>query len=161
MKKPILLIVLLVSGLLVLEAQVAPAGAPAKLTAAEIMAERDKYAREVRAQIAGREKEPAEAVFKNIKVMKGMPAGRLVAVMNQGYSQSLGVSCTHCHVPGEWEKEDKPQKEIAREMSRLTGTIRSELLPRIANLESKTPVVNCTTCHRGEIKPALELAPRP
>jgi hypothetical protein len=161
MTKRLLLTALFVSGLLALKAQVVPAAAPAKLTTAEIIGERDKYVRELRAQIAGREKEPAEAVFKNIKVMKGMPAGRLLAVMNMGYSQSLGVSCTHCHVPGEWEKEDKPQKEIAREMSRLTGTIRSELLPRIANLESKPPVINCTTCHRGEIKPALELGPKP
>ena len=67
------------------------------------------------------------------------------------------MSCTHCHIPGAWEKEDKPQKEIAREMSKLSKTINDELLPKIANLESEKPAVNCTTCHRGEIKPALNL----
>ena len=139
-----------------------PAAPPVKLTAAEIVAEREKYAKEVRAMIAGHEKEPAETVFKNIKVFKGVPAGRIPAIMNMGYGQSLGVSCTHCHVPGEWEKEDKPQKEIAREMSKLSKTINDELLPKIANLDSQKPVVNCTTCHRGEIKPALNLvAARP
>lgn len=137
-----------------------------KPTSEEIIAERDKFVKEIRAQIAGHEKEPAETVFKDIKTLKGVPAGRVLAIMNLGYSQSLGVSCTHCHTAGEWDKSDKPQKEIAREMSRLAATINKELLPKIANLDSKQPAVNCTTCHRGEFKPALNLAgvggpPRP
>lgn len=148
-----------------------PAPAEAKISAPklspeELNAERDKFVKEIRAQIAGHEKEPAETVFKDIKTLKGVPAGRVLAIMNLGYSQSLGVSCTHCHTAGEWDKSDKPQKEIAREMSRLSATINKELLPKIANLDSKQPAVNCTTCHRGEIKPALNLAgaggpPRP
>lgn len=129
-----------------------------KPTPEEIIAECDKFVKEIRAQIAGHEKEPAETVFKDIKTLKGVPAGRVLAIMNLGYSQSLGVSCTHCHTAGEWDKSDKPQKEIAREMSRLAATINKELLPKIANLDSKQPAVNCTTCHRGEIKPALNLA---
>lgn len=130
---------------------------PPKLTPAEIIAERDHYVKEVRASIAGREKEPAEAVFKNIQRFKGVPAGRLLAIMNLGFGRSLGVSCTHCHTPGEWDKDDKPQKQIAREMSALADKINQELLPAIKNLDSKQPVVNCTTCHRGEVKPALDL----
>ena len=81
--------------------------------------------------------------------------------MNFGYGRSLGVSCTHCHTAGEWYKSDKPQKEIAREMSRLSKAINTDLLPKIANLDSKKPVVNCTTCHRGEVKPALDLPEAP
>lgn len=77
--------------------------------------------------------------------------------MDMAYGQSLGVSCTHCHTPGKWDKDDKPQKQITREMSRLSKTINNELLPKIANLDSKKPAVNCTTCHRGEVKPALDL----
>ena len=139
-----------------------PAAAPApKLTPEEADAEREKYVKEVRASIAGHEKEPAENVFKDIKILKGVPAGRLLAIMNFGYGRSLGVSCTHCHTAGEWDKSDKPQKEIAREMSRLSKTINTELLPKIANLDSKKPTVNCTTCHRGEIKPALDLPDAP
>jgi hypothetical protein len=128
-----------------------------KLTSAEIAAERDKLAKEVFASIKDRANEPAEKVFKNIKSFTGVPAGRMIAIMKIGYAQSLGVSCTHCHTVGEWEKEDKPQKQIAREMSRLSKAINKELLPKIANLDSKQPAVNCTTCHRGEIKPALDL----
>ena len=132
-----------------------------KLSPEELAAEREKYVQEVLAAIKGREKEPAEAVFKNIQRFKGVPAGRLPMIMSMGFSRSLGVSCTHCHVPGEWDKEDKPQKQIAREMAALADKISRELLPAIKNLDSKQPLVNCTTCHRGEVKPALNLPGHP
>ena len=112
-------------------------------------------------QIKGKEKELAPAVFKNIQVMKNTPAERLLAVMEFGFSQSLGVNCTHCHVPDKWELEDKPQKQVARDMSNMVTVINKEQLRNIKNLKSAAPIVNCTTCHRGEVKPALNLpAPR-
>jgi hypothetical protein len=111
-------------------------------------------------QIKGRENEPATAVFKNIQTMKNTPAGRLLAVMEMGFARSLGVNCTHCHVADKWEVEDKPQKQIARDMSAMVSTINRDLLKNVKNLKSESPIVNCTTCHRGEIKPALNLATR-
>jgi hypothetical protein len=108
-------------------------------------------------QIKGKEQEPAEKVFKNIQSMKGVPAARLLAIMEFGYARSLGVSCTHCHVAEKWEAEDKNTKQIAREMSAMVGKINGELLKNIKNLKSPTPTVNCTTCHRGQVKPALNL----
>lgn len=109
-------------------------------------------------QIKGKEQEPAEKVFKNIQSLKGVPAGRLLAIMEMGYARSLGVNCTHCHAPGKWEAEDKTAKQIAREMSAMVGTLNNSLLKNIKNLKSATPTVNCTTCHRGQIKPALNLS---
>lgn len=111
----------------------------------------------LREQIKGREKEPASAVFKNIQSMKERPAGQLLAVMEFGYSRSLGVTCTHCHVPDKWESEDKPQKQVARDMSTMVGRINGEMLKGIKNLKSESPTVNCTTCHRGQVVPALNL----
>jgi hypothetical protein len=111
----------------------------------------------LRESIAGKENEPAEKVFKNIQLLKGIPAGRLLRVMELGYSRSLGVTCTHCHVPAEWEKEDKPTKQIARDMAAMVSAINNQHLKQIKNLKSETPMVNCTTCHRGQIKPALNL----
>ena len=108
-------------------------------------------------QIKGKEQEPAEKVFKNIQMLKGVPAGRLLAIMEMGYARSLGVNCTHCHTPEKWEAEDKPTKQIARDMSAMVKTINTDLLKNIKNLKSATPTVNCTTCHRGQIKPALNL----
>lgn len=111
---------------------------------------------ELRKRIAGQENKPAEEVFKNIQLLKGVPAGRLLRVMEMGYARSLGVNCTHCHVAGAWEKDDKPTKQIAREMAQMVGTISGEL-KKISNLKSENPAVNCTTCHRGQVKPALNL----
>ena len=111
----------------------------------------------LREQIKGKENEPAEKVFKNIQVLKGVPASRLLAIMSFGYSRSLGVDCTHCHTPEKWEAEDKTQKQIAREMKLMSDKINGELLKNIKDLQSETPTVNCTTCHRGELKPALNL----
>ena len=113
----------------------------------------------LRAQITGKEQEPSETVFKNIQspALRGVPAGRLVAIMEMGYARSLGVNCTHCHVPDRWEAEDKPQKQIAREMAAMTGRINTEMLHDVKNLRSATPTINCTTCHRGDIRPALNL----
>lgn len=111
----------------------------------------------LREQIKGKEKEPASAVFKNIQTMKDRPAGQLLAVMEFGYSRSLGVTCTHCHIPEKWESEEKPQKQIARDMSAMVGKLNGDLLKNIKNLKSATPTVNCTTCHRGQIVPAINL----
>lgn len=112
---------------------------------------------ELRKAIAGREDKPAEEVFKNIQMLKGMPAGRLLRVMEMGYARSLGVNCTHCHVADAWEKEDKPTKQIARDMNAMMAVINNDQLKKIKNLKGPNPIVNCTTCHRGQMKPALNL----
>ena len=78
--------------------------------------------------------------------------------MEIAYARSLGVNCTHCHVPEKWELEDKPQKQIARDMAAMMARINGEMLKNIKNLKSERPTVNCTTCHRGDVKPALNIA---
>jgi hypothetical protein len=115
----------------------------------------------LREQIKGHENDPTDKVFKNIQMLKTFPASRLLAVMEFGYARSLGVDCTHCHVPDKWESEEKPQKQIARDMFGMMGKINGELLKNIKNLKSATPTVNCTTCHRGEVTPAVNLPAPP
>jgi photosynthetic reaction center cytochrome c subunit len=112
---------------------------------------------ELSKQIAGKEDQPAEAVFKNIKILNGIPAKHLLGIMQMGFAKSLGVSCAHCHIPGEWEKDEKPAKQIARDMWKMMHTIDNDLLKNISGLKDRNPAVNCTTCHRGQLKPALNL----
>ena len=90
-------------------------------------------------------------------MLKAMPAARLLKVMELGYSKSLGVNCTHCHVVDQWEKDDKSTKQITREMMKMVGGINNEYLKNIKNLKSENPMINCTTCHRGQTKPALNM----
>ncbi|MCB1023523.1 MAG: c-type cytochrome [Acidobacteria bacterium] len=119
--------------------------------------DQEKALAALREQIKGKEQMPAGEVFKNIQNLREMPAGRILAIMNFGYSRSLGVNCTHCHTPEKWESDEKPAKQIAREMHKMAETINFELLKNMKSLGGRTAVVNCTTCHRGEVKPATNL----
>ncbi|REJ75614.1 MAG: photosynthetic reaction center cytochrome c subunit [Acidobacteria bacterium] len=113
----------------------------------------------IRESIKGRENEPAGKVFKNVENLSEMPAGRLLAVMQFGYSRSLGVDCTHCHSAENFASEAKPQKQIARDMHVMMGKITGEMLGKMESLGGRQAIVNCTTCHRGQIKPATNLQP--
>jgi len=96
------------------------------------------------------EDKPAEQVYKNIQVMKGMPASRLLPGMNR-LTQFLGVDCAHCHVPDAFDKDDKPAKQTARKMFELVRTINATL---------NTNRVTCYTCHRGQPQP-VSMPPAP
>lgn len=108
---------------------------------------------ELEKKIAGQENKPAEEVFKNIQLFKGMPASRVLRIMAIAFVPALGVDCSHCHVVGEWEKDDKEAKQTARKMWMM--------MPKVDKLLKETigkGAVNCTTCHRGQVKPALNLS---
>ena len=109
--------------------------------------------------IAGRENMPAESVFKNIEVMKGIPAGRLVRIMNAGFGRSLGVSCGFCHVPGKWDLDDKEEKKTARLMWTMVGAINRDYMAKVPNEGGAPAVVNCFTCHQGNPRPVQPDAP--
>lgn len=107
---------------------------------------------ELREKIAGREKQPASEVFKNIQLFKTMEAGRLPGMMGF-WSNALGVTCKHCHVVDQWEREDRSEKQIARDMSGMVNEINMHLLKNIKNLDSPEPRIGCWTCHRGKVIP--------
>jgi hypothetical protein len=111
----------------------------------------------IQEKVKGKENQPAEEVFENIDILKGIPAGRVLPLMQIAFSKSLGVRCGHCHAMDNMAADLKPTKEIARDMWRMTGRINQELLKNIDNLQSEQPRINCTTCHRGQVKPALNL----
>jgi hypothetical protein len=115
---------------------------------------RDSTAAEVLRSIAGRENQPAESVFKNIKILKGFPAGRLVNIMNMGFGRSLGVSCVFCHVLGKWDLDDKEEKNTARLMFAMVQTIDRDYIAKVPTPNNRPPQqVNCFTCHRGNMRP--------
>lgn len=117
---------------------------------------RDSLMRVVLASIAGRENMPAESVFKNIKIFKGVPAARVVNIMGRGFSPALGVSCGFCHVVGAYEKEDREEKQTARVMYAMVEAINKDYLMQIAEPGRNPPTVNCSTCHRGMTRPGGE-----
>jgi hypothetical protein len=116
---------------------------------------------DLRKAIAGKEQKPATEVFKNVRVLTDFNADRILRIMERAFTRSLGVDCAYCHVPGEWDKDDKPTKQIAREMFDMATTINLDILKKMKNLKSANPTVNCTTCHRGQLKPELNLPEKP
>lgn len=146
----------LMAGLAALELSIGVfARSPPNQNQLEQTFDQTKKLAELRRQIAGKERSPAEEVFRNIKDYKGVSATGLLRGM-EFYTRALGVDCTHCHIVDQWDKEDKPAKQIAREMSALVDGIQ-ESLKKIKNLKSERPGVSCVTCHRGQTKPAMSL----
>jgi hypothetical protein len=92
-----------------------------------------------------------------IKILTGVPAGSLLKIMQMGYARALGTSCAHCHTPGEWEKYEKKPKQIARDMSKMSQTIIFDLVRNIDDIKDRDPRITATTCHRGQLKPALDI----
>jgi photosynthetic reaction center cytochrome c subunit len=88
----------------------------------------------------------AEEQFKNIQVLKGVPADQLIPAM-QFITASLGVECEFCHVQNAFEKDDKKPKETARKMMTMMFAINKD------NFEGHREVT-CYSCHRGSIHPA-------
>ena len=111
---------------------------------------------DLRKSIAGKEGQPAEQVFKNVKMFKGVPAGDLLGAMNS-FNQALGVSCKKCHDVSNWASDDKKNKNVARGMMTLTGDVNKQMqaIPGI----NKDAFVNCGMCHRGHSHPQDGMTP--
>ena len=144
-----------------------PGGPPAPFPGDTMAAERDSLMNEVMKSIAGKEQVAAESVFKDIQIFKGRRAGDIPRIMNFGFGRSLGASCFHCHSRGDWARDEKPGKRVARDMSRMVAAINNDHLSKIEELvkpsnvpggPERRPTVNCGTCHRGSIHTNPEMA---
>ncbi len=87
----------------------------------------------------------AEEQFKNIQVLKGIPAEQLIPTM-QFVTASLGVQCDFCHVQGAFEKDDKKNKQTARKMMEMMIAINAD------DFDGHR-MVTCNSCHNGNPKP--------
>ncbi len=92
----------------------------------------------------------AEEVYKDIRVLKGMPVDQFLDTM--GFiSASTNMNCIDCHgasAGGDWNlyAQDTPQKAVARRMIAMVENLNK------ANFGGGR-VVTCFTCHRGDQKP--------
>ena len=96
----------------------------------------------------------------NLKVLpeKTQP-DRLRSVM-RGFTSGLGVRCNYCHVGEEgkplstydFPSDENPNKDRAREMMRMIGSIDGHL-KKIQPSEPERVEVRCQTCHQGRPRP--------
>ncbi len=90
-----------------------------------------------------------EQVFRNIKVLNGMPQSKIYPAM-RFMAASLGFQCGSCHVIKngfiDSPADDKPEKQTARRMIKMVAEINE-------TLGEGDPMVSCYTCHRGQRSP--------
>ncbi len=99
--------------------------------------------------------------FKNLKVLpKKISSKDLSKIMVDDFADGLGVSCGFCHAENkdthkpDYASDEKPEKNIAREMMRMTNKINKRFFkinhPAIG---SSSLAITCSTCHRGAAFP--------
>jgi len=88
------------------------------------------------------QQQTAEQRYKNIQIFKGIPATQLDPTM-AFISGALGVRCNYCHVPNQFEKDDKPTKLAARRMIQMVFDVNKGSF-------NGDRAVSCYTCHRGK-----------
>ena len=94
----------------------------------------------------------SENVFKNIQVLKGIPADEFMDTMGM-FASSLLFDCTGCHVQEILTRREAfavstPRIERARQMVVMVNTINR-------NFFGGQPRVTCFTCHRGADTPEV------
>ena len=108
-------------------------------------------------QIEGREKLPAESVFTNLQIpwLGKTEAETFLSIMKVGYAQALGVSCSYCHVEGNFASDAKRPKRAAREMAVMHRMINTELqkMQHVPTRAREDRAISCITCHRGARRP--------
>jgi hypothetical protein len=101
----------------------------------------------------------AVQVFRNMQVLANLPADQILPSM--GYiAAALNVRCDHCHVQGQFDSDEKHEKQAARAMMRMVASINGGTF-------NNQHAVTCYTCHRGSNTPvstptvSMTLAPLP
>ncbi len=98
--------------------------------------------------------------FKNLQVLpKNISEDSLDKIMD-GFCANLNVDCKYCHVHDKkadsmiWHTDDKPEKEITRNMMRMTADINEKYFHFNEDVKaSEVQAVTCYTCHHGNPMP--------
>jgi hypothetical protein len=99
---------------------------------------------------------------RNLKVLpKDISHDDLDKVMDS-WKAALGVKCGFCHAPSkdssnhhlDFASDEKPEKDIARHMFRMTAKINKKYFSFDKDEKGVIiPAIKCMTCHRGSPHP--------
>jgi hypothetical protein len=101
--------------------------------------------------------------YKNLQILpKDITKQQMDSVMHH-FNEALSVRCNFCHVRNDstnkmdFASDDKPHKNKAREMMRLTNKINDDYFDVTGDQRTITTqlMVTCYTCHHGSTDPAV------
>ena len=100
---------------------------------------------------------PKDDPFVNLKVLpKDISSKDLQKIMVDDFEDALGVSCNFCHAADkntgkfDFASDEKPEKEIARAMMRMTIGINKKYFKiKHPMIGSDALTTTCNTCHNG------------
>jgi hypothetical protein len=105
---------------------------------------------------------PLDNGFKNLKILpKDISHEKLGKIMHD-FNDALGVKCNFCHAPSkdtanhhpDFASDDKPEKNIARSMMKMTVKINKKFFEaKHPFIGDSTLTVTCITCHHGSPHP--------
>jgi len=101
---------------------------------------------------------------RNLKVLSKSLSDDQIHIIMRGYTKSLGVRCSFCHVvkpPAseggkstmDFQADDKEEKLIARKMITMVGKINKKYIHQIG--KGQFEEITCVTCHMGRPKPII------
>ena len=105
---------------------------------------------------------PEEHKYKNLKILPKNTTREQMDQIMGGFKNALGVHCDFCHAKSkdtaqkypDFASDEKPEKNIARGMMKMTGKINKKYFSYNKNDQGdRIPTVGCMTCHRGNPHP--------
>src|SRR5579859_199825 len=111
--------------------------------------------------IAAIEPSQGNSEYENLQVLpKDISSKQLQHIMVDEFQDGLGVGCGFCHAKKEgsilldYASDEKPEKEIARVMMRMTLEINKKYFEAEQPLIGDDQlVITCSSCHRGTAHP--------
>jgi hypothetical protein len=99
-----------------------------------------------------------QPLYTNLKVLPKQISSRdLQNIMVDDFQDDLGITCGFCHADAkdghglDFASDAKPEKEIAREMMRMTLSVNKKYFKQKHPLiGSQALIINCNTCHKGQ-----------
>jgi hypothetical protein len=99
--------------------------------------------------------------YSNLKVLpRNISSKALQSIMIDEFEDGLGVGCNFCHAEQkgshrlDYASDAKPEKEIAREMMRMTMKINKKYFKlRHPMIGDVALIISCNSCHRGQPRP--------
>jgi hypothetical protein len=105
---------------------------------------------------------PPDERPKNLKVLSKKISDKELDEIMDGFKAALGVKCNFCHAANkdtsvhklDFPSDEKPEKEIARHMMRMTAKINKKYFSFAKDDKGDVvQPVQCYTCHRGKSHP--------